>query len=672
MRKHHPFLFLVAAVLAIASPGANALTRNWPGVAPCAATLQACIDASAAGDGVQIATNTWIAENLSLPRSITLEGAIGFSAQMASGFSIEGNSSDANPYNIAIRRIGLVNAHIFINHNQAGTANIEIRRVRIVSTSVTSAAGIRVQAGSGGLATVRISDNWLRVASPGLFDAGLEVGLSGNHGTALIDFNHLEAVGDGDGWGIVAQATGGATPTVTIINNEVRGRFSRGAIGISEGLFSSTPSTLTARVMGNAVSARRRQGNGITHVINNGSIETQVINNTVVGTAFGMSFSRWSGSAGTGSISGPVQNNLFAFNDRGLFLNPEFITPIAEDYNLVFGNNSNQYTPGANDVVADPKLRSLTDLRLQTGSPAINQGNSIALLWFPTSIGLVDADGLRRYKNGAADIGAYEFGDFSLRARADAPSFNGFAINQALVDGNPNARLFATPVYDGVTNAEPIGVYYTSATWWIFNQSPPAAAMPVGAAFNVFVPADANGTFVHTATAANTSGHFTTIDNSALNNQPNQIVLATANWNPGGAAGVYNPHTTSVGYLGSNWFVLNNDFGAMPDGAAFNLYSQSPSPNAYVHGASSANTGGNLTVLDHPLLNGTPCAQVHITPRTTAVDTTFDVIYGVSSLRWRIFSHNTPVAVGAEFNVVIDAGQVAACAGVLFGDGFED
>ncbi len=672
MSKRPAVLALFAISLAVASSSSHAVVRSWPGAAPCAATLQACIDASAAGDSVQIVTDTPITQSLFLPRSLTLESGPGFSAQMAAGLSIEGNSTDANPYNIAIRRIALTNAHVIISHNQAGTANIDIRRVSIVSTAASSAAGIRVQAGSAGAATVRISDNHLRVATPGLFDAGLEVNFAGNNGTALIDFNHLEAVGDGDGWGILAQASGVAAPTMTVINNEVRGRFSRAAIGISEGLFSSTPSTVTARVIGNAVVGRARQGNGILQVINNGSIATQVINNSVVGASFGVIFSRWNGSAGTGSISGPLQNNLLAYNDRGLFLNPEFQSPVQEDYNLVFANNSNQYTPGVNDVVADPKLRSLTDLRLQTGSPAINQGNSLALLFFPTSIGLVDADGLRRFKNSVADIGAYEFGDFSLRARALAPSGNGFQINQALVDGNPSARLFATPRFDGVVNAQPIGVYYAASTWRIFNQSPPAAPMPPNAAFHVFVPADGNGTFVHTASAANLSGHFTTIDNSALNNLPNQIVLATSNWNPGGAPGVYNAHTTSVGYFAPSWFVLNNDFGAMLDGAAFNIYSQPPSPNAYVHSASSANISGNATILDHPLLNGTPCAQVHITARTTAVATTYDVDYFDAAQRFTIFNHDAAMAIGAEFDVVIDAGQVAACAGVLFGDGFEN
>jgi len=124
MRTNPLVVSLLALGLALASPSADAVTRSWPGGAPCAGTLQACINASAAADTVQIVTNTPITESLFLPRSLTLEGGIGFSAQMAVGFSIEGSSTDANPYNIAIRRIALPNAHVWVTHNQVGTANI--------------------------------------------------------------------------------------------------------------------------------------------------------------------------------------------------------------------------------------------------------------------------------------------------------------------------------------------------------------------------------------------------------------------------------------------------------------------------------------------------------------------------------------------------------------------
>ncbi len=664
----------IAFSAAIASSSVGAVTRSWPGVAPCAGTLQACIDASAASDTVLIVTDTPITQSLFLPRSITLEGATGFSAQMATGLNIEGNSTDDNPYIVTVRRIALTNARIILSHNRAGTANIEIRRVSIVSTGSANAAGIRVQAGSGGAATVRVADNRLRVAAPGLFDAALEVSFAANNGTALIDFNHIEGVGDGSGWGILAQVNGAGAPTMTVINNEVNGRFGRAAIGISEGLLSSIASTLTARVMGNAVIGRARQGMGIVHMINNGSINTRTINNTAVGLNYGMRFLRGSSSAGSGSVSGPAENNLLAYNSQGLSISPEFQTPIVENFNLLFANDSNAYTPGALDVTLDPKLRSMTDVRLRDTSWAINAGATTAHATFAAAgVGSVDTDGLRRVKLNRIDIGAYEYGDFSARARADAPSGNSFVINDSQINLRPRLFMFATVRAASVTNAWPIGVYYSSPNWRVFNQNI-FVPMPVGMEFNLFVPKESDGTFLHTATAENLSGHFTTINHSDLNNVSNKILLATSNWNPEGVPGVYNNHNTSVGYFTPSWFVLNTDFGDINVGASFNIYSQDPSPNAYVHTANNLNTLAAITYLDHPLLNATPCAQINLTPRTGLHgDTAFVAIYAAGAQRWAIANANdTAMTIGAEFNVVIDAAQVAACAGVLFGDGFED
>ncbi len=664
----------IAFSAAIASSSVGAVTRSWPGVAPCNGTLQACIDVSAATDTVQIATNTPITQSLFLPRSITLEGATGFSAQMASGLSIEGNSTDDNPYIVTVRRIALTNARIILSHNRAGTANIEIRRVSIVSTGAANAAGIRVQAGSGGPATVRVTDNRLRVAAPSLFDAALEVSFAGNNGTALIDFNHVEGVGDGSGWGILAQVNGAGAPTMTVINNEVRGRFGRAAVGISEGLLSSVAGTLTARVIGNAAIGRARQGMGIVHTINNGSINTRTFNNTAVGLNYGMRFSRWSSSAGTGSVSGPVENNLLAYNSQGLSIRTEFQTPVVENVNLLFANDFNAYTPGALDVTLDPKLRSLTDVRLRDTSPAINAGDSgVSAAYTAAGVGLVDTDGLRRVKLNRVDIGAYEYGDFSALARADAPSGNTFVVNDSQINMRPRLFLFATARATSETNAWPIGVYYSTPNWRIFNQNI-FVPMPVGMEFSLFVPVETDGTFLHTVTAANRSGHFTTIDHMRLNNLSNKIVLATSNWNPDGVPGVYNNHNTSVGYLAPSWFVLNNDFGDMSIGASFNIYSQDPSPNAYVHTVNNLNSFAAITFLDHPLLNVTPCAQVNLTPRTGLHgDTAFVVGYAAGAQRWGIANANdVAMTIGAEFNVVIDAAQVAACAGVLFADGFED
>jgi hypothetical protein len=98
--------------------------------------------------------------------------------------------------------------------------------------------------------------------------------------------------------------------------------------------------------------------------------------------------------------------------------------------------------------------------------------------------------------------------------------------------------------------------------------------MPVNASFNVTVPTAGTGTgvFVHTATAPNISGNWTAIDYPLTNGNPNAITIATPNYNPGGAGGIYDDHPIGVWYNGSKWSIFNQDLAAMPVNASFNLY----------------------------------------------------------------------------------------------------
>ncbi len=77
--------------------------------------------------------------------------------------------------------------------------------------------------------------------------------------------------------------------------------------------------------------------------------------------------------------------------------------------------------------------------------------------------------------------------------------------------------------------------------------------------------------FVHQATAGNITVHSTDIDHPLTNDDPDAILIITQNWNPGGVGGMYNAHPIGVWYDGSHWEIFNQDFAAMPEGAAFNV-----------------------------------------------------------------------------------------------------
>ncbi|HEX6834297.1 MAG TPA: hypothetical protein VF132_12245, partial [Rudaea sp.] len=91
--RNVPALILALGVAGVVLPlGAHAATTfTWPNLTPsgpCMSTLQACIDAAAAGDIVQIGIDdvfvtdryTTVNENISINKSLTLRAASGIDA----------------------------------------------------------------------------------------------------------------------------------------------------------------------------------------------------------------------------------------------------------------------------------------------------------------------------------------------------------------------------------------------------------------------------------------------------------------------------------------------------------------------------------------------------------------------------------------------------------------
>jgi hypothetical protein len=130
----------------------------------------------------------------------------------------------------------------------------------------------------------------------------------------------------------------------------------------------------------------------------------------------------------------------------------------------------------------------------------------------------------------------------------------------SLTNSNPNAIVLVTPNYNpggacGCVGANfPIGVLYDNfnSKWGIFTQT--GEAMPLNAAFNVFVLPVGAGVFVHTSTAGNSIGNTTAINNLLTNSYPNAIVFVMQNWNPGGGlTGTDNNRPIGVYYTGAQW-----------------------------------------------------------------------------------------------------------------------
>jgi len=256
-------------------------------------------------------------------------------------------------------------------------------------------------------------------------------------------------------------------------------------------------------------------------------------------------------------------------------------------------------------------------------------------------------------------------------ARAVNITSNWTTIDHPLTNNNPNAIVLVTQNWNpgGVGNTYndyPIGVWYSSSAkkWAVFNQDN-TSSMPTGADFNVLIPPTGADVFVHTARAANIAGHYTYIDHPLTNENPNAMVLVTQNWNPGGSGDTYNDHTFGVWYSSGakKWAVFNQDFAAMPAGAAFNVLIATTDSAAFVHTARAANIAGHYTYIDHPLTNENPNAIVLVTQNWnpggvggTYNDHSIGVWYSSAAKKWAVFNQDfAAMPENAAFNVLVPA-----------------
>jgi hypothetical protein len=166
------------------------------------------------------------------------------------------------------------------------------------------------------------------------------------------------------------------------------------------------------------------------------------------------------------------------------------------------------------------------------------------------------------------------------RATTATAAGNSLYIDNPYSNGHPEAILYVMANWNaggvGVFNNHYIGVWYdiTRGKWAIFNQD--RQPIPPGTAFNVLImpPGTVTWHVVHRATAANTVKNSTYLSDRTLP-PPGGIGYwwLTANWNPGGAGGVYNNHPIGVWYdsIRRQWAIFNQDRVPMPIGAAFNI-----------------------------------------------------------------------------------------------------
>ncbi|MCX7555460.1 hypothetical protein OS187_01195 [Xanthomonadaceae bacterium JHOS43] len=690
MYPTHPLLRWLAIILLAMMPAVTAMaaTHTWPGTAPCAGVLQACVNHAGDGDQILIATNTPITTGAAVvDKRLALRAADGFNPVFQNaGLSAYNNSGFNADIGLSVSNIRFEGGQISATYSGTGTATVDLRQLDIIAPAGTS--GISVSAQSG-LIHATLHDN--RVSGgPTSIWSGL-IDLRARHGGELeaeLVHNRVtrKSTVAAEGAGIFVHYFGNGTDgQVKMHGNTVRGSFGTGGIFIGEGDYTYTaPITINARLYNNVViGSGSALDTGIRLGVTNGQIHTHLINNTVTRVGQAFTGGRWSVGASTGTLDGLVHNNILVAG-WSINLSDGVGASLANGNNLINGATFGM-TMDASTLVAPARLLSHVDARLASDSPAIDAGDNdtLGLGLILSGLPSTDADGLRRFKKktpttagtNRVDIGAYEYGDVSFSHIASATNTSGHttSLTHPAINDQAGANLFATPRYlPGATpeHGHPIGTWEFSGTWNLYNKDT-TLAMPLGARYNVFAAAAGSGVSRHVTSAGNVSGATSQL---VLTDNPDFIVLAMQHYNSGAVA---NPHQTGVFHFsmggGGAWFVTNLDTTrTMPIGVGFSLYAQRPSPNVFRVTASAGNlSGGDTLVLDHPLLNGNSCAQPVITRVFTHSDgSNFDMEYSTSRSRWIVYDYNG-MPLGSRFHVLVNPAQAETCGGPLFSDGFE-
>lgn len=172
---------------------------------------------------------------------------------------------------------------------------------------------------------------------------------------------------------------------------------------------------------------------------------------------------------------------------------------------------------------------------------------------------------------------------------------------------------------------------------------------------------------LHVATATNSAGNWTDVDNTAANNNPNAVMIVTPNQSAG-VHGVLDTHAVGVWYdaMAGKWAIFNEDGTPIPHGAAFNVYAVPASSGQNNEGAitfmvTSANSKGNWADIDNTSINNNPNVFLNVTP-TWSSPVAYDAHpigawYDKAVGKWAVFNEGSmnAIPVGTTFNVFIDA-----------------
>lgn len=212
------------------------------------------------------------------------------------------------------------------------------------------------------------------------------------------------------------------------------------------------------------------------------------------------------------------------------------------------------------------------------------------------------------------------FGNYFTHQCMDSTQFQNYTLlYSSELNNDSNAIAIMTPhsLLSGLAEDFHCGMYYnkTLNRWAIYSEQGYTDTMPLLSGFNVLVPTT-NGTVLkHKATALNTTGNKTLIDDPATNAKPNALLYITHNW--GVSGGVYNNRATGVYYdpTEAKWGIYNENQAAFPIGATYNvLVVEAANANAFIYTTGTPPVSAkHICYMDVPSINGNDDIRLFVT-----------------------------------------------------------
>ena len=191
-------------------------------------------------------------------------------------------------------------------------------------------------------------------------------------------------------------------------------------------------------------------------------------------------------------------------------------------------------------------------------------------------------------------------------------------IDNPDINGDPTARLLITHNYNppgspGVFNDNISGIRFNNVEqkWVIYNEFDTVDIVE-GSSYNIYI-AQGDEVFEHIHDAP-TQPHpfYSYLDHPELNGDPGKNVVITNYWNPNGVAN-QKKYGTFYDEIELKWVLYTENFTNPLNGVAFFVGVEGTNVDAIRHEATPGSIVGNLSIIDHPLLNNNPEAVVVLT-----------------------------------------------------------